>query len=134
MRDGQYTPAVRPRWWKGGKEGGGDSTGCFVLTRPTTCELLPGFLPTFACPVILTSGAARCIGAAEKKIAYARDVGQRRLANARDLAKRVAGAARRQRVAMRRKGERGGKSLDVLSEVFDIPKMICTNARGKATV
>lgn len=66
VRDDQHTPAVRPRWWKGGKEGGGDSTGSFVLTRPTTCELLSGFLPTFACPVILTSGAARCIGAAEK--------------------------------------------------------------------
>lgn len=52
--------------WEGKREGGGDSTGCFVLTRPTTCELLPGFLPTFASPVILTSGAARCIGTAEK--------------------------------------------------------------------
>jgi len=50
VRDDRYTPAVRPRWWKGEKEGGGDSTGCFVLTRPTTCELLPGFLPTFRVP------------------------------------------------------------------------------------
>lgn len=135
VRDDQHTPAVRPRWWKGGKEGGGDSTGCFVLTRPTTCELLPSFLPTFAYPVILTSGAARCIGAAEKKcVPEMSRIGRRRLANARDLAKRVAATAGVKGVATRRKGERGGKSLDVLSEVFDIPKMICANARGRATV
>lgn len=131
--DDQHTPAVRPRWWKGGKEGGGDSTGCFVLTRPTTCELLPGFLPTFACPVILTSGAARCIGAAGKKCVRNLANGRRRLANARSREKSRR-RGRRQRVATRRKGERGGKSLDVLSEVFDIPKMICANARGRATI
>jgi len=38
------------------------------------------------------------------------------------------GYGRRQRVTARRKGERGGKSLDVLSEVFDIPKIICADA------
>lgn len=100
VRDDQHTPAVRPRWWKGGKEGGGDSTGCFVLTRPTTCELLPDFLPTFAYSVILTSGAARCIGAAEKKSARNVAYGRRRLANARSREKSCR-HDRRQRVAMR---------------------------------
>lgn len=59
--------------------------------------------------------------------------GRRQLANARSREKSRR-RGRRQRVAMRRKGERGGKSLDVLSEVFDIPKMICANARGRTTV
>lgn len=54
------------------------------------------------------------------------------LANARSREKSRR-RGRRQRVAMRRKGERGGKSLDVLSEVFDIRKMICANARGRAS-
>jgi len=51
--------------WEGRKEGGGgDSTGCFVLTRPTTCELSTYFRER--APVILTSGAARRVGAAKR--------------------------------------------------------------------
>lgn len=46
----------------------------------------------------------------------------------RDFAKRVATATGVKGFATRQKGERGGKSLGVLSEVFDIPKMICANA------
>lgn len=52
---------------KEGRREVGDSTGCFVLTRPTTCELLPGFLRTFASPVILTSGTARRIPAPRER-------------------------------------------------------------------
>lgn len=133
VRDDQHTPVVRPRWWKGGKEGGGDSTGCFVLTRPTTCELLPGFLPTFRVPGDFDEWCGEMYRCRGKKCARNLANGRRHLANARSRGKSRR-RDQRQRVAMRRKGERGGKSLDVLSEVFDIPKMICVNARGRTTV
>lgn len=71
-----------------------DSTGCFVLTRPTTCELLLGFLSTFASPVILTSGAARCTGVAEKN-ALEKSRGRPAVAlwRGREISRKVAGAA-----------------------------------------
>lgn len=91
VRDDQHTPVVRPRWWKGGKEGGGDSTGCFVLTRPTTCELLPGFLPTFRVPGDFDEWCGemyRCRGKKMRQKSRERAGGTWRT---RDLAKRVAG-------------------------------------------
>lgn len=104
-----------------------------VQPRASFCR---AFYLLFACPVILTSGAARCIGTAEKNALAISINGQRRLANARSREKNreISRKGLRQRVAVLQKGKRGGKSLDVLSEVFDIPKMICANARGRATI
>lgn len=91
------------------------------------------FLPTSACPVILTSGAAgRVAGAAREKEKCGRFRGaDLRVAGPAD-ARRESGRSRK-RVRARPARRRGcrerasglGKSLDVLSEVFDIPKMIC---------
>ena len=77
-----------------------------VQPRASFCR---AFYLFFACPVILTSGAARCIGTAEKKCA---DNLNKQAGGAwRTRESRVKSRGRRQRVATLRKGKRGGKSL-----------------------
>lgn len=75
------------------------AVSCF--TRPTTCELLPDFLSTFASPGDFDewNGGTRCIGAADEKKARPtkREISRKIVA--------VSGRRQKGRAAARRKGE-----------------------------